>query len=234
MWEVRFLEVDAKGFELLNGLNCDVFTSVKHDVDNTHFVEHFIRFAGHDNDQPTKVLEIAEKHLKVYAAVLKLNGYEIRPKVDHPCKINEDGTRCIYLSLEDRIDIKDHLEISQNGEVTYSSIQAKNDLNKSLVANALADEDKKEILILLGEEHNWINAYKIYEILRKKFRNEKELKSYEELKYFAHSANSPEAIGISNARHAVQDHQNPKKIADLETSYKRLIELSVEYIAEIA
>jgi len=200
----------------------------------SNLIEYFIHVVNYENEEATKILEIAEKELRIYIALLRLNGYEGNLKVDFPCKINEDGTRTIYAFFEDKINVTDTVEVSINGEEVYSSYQGNIENNKELLAKALTNESKKELLILLGYEQNWINAYKIYEILKTNFQGEAELKKYGELKYFAHSANSPEAIGIDNARHAVQSNQNPKIIANLGVSYNKLIELSLEYINQNA
>jgi len=234
MWEVRFLGIDEGGFKFLKDLQNDIFFSLSHNLNNSNFVEYFIRIVGHDSEEATKILEIAEKELKVYVAVLRLNGYEGNLKVDHPCKIHEDGTKTVYAIFDDKINITDSVEVSVNEEVVYSSYQGRIVNNKVLLKNALANKTNKELLILLGCEQNWINAYKIYEILKKQFKPESELKKYDELKYFAQSANSPEAIGIDNARHAVQSTQNPKIIAIIDDSYNKLIELSLEFINQNA
>jgi hypothetical protein len=234
MWKVRFFGVDDSGFKFLKILQSDLFSTKSHNINNNQFVEYFIRIVGHGNEEATKILEKAEKELKVYAAFLKINGFEGNLKVDFPSKINDDGTETVYLFLEDTFNITDNYEVSMNEEVVYSSAQEVISNNEIFLRNVLADVTKKELMILLGYEHNWINAYKIYEILRKHFKSEAELKKYEELKYFAHSANSPEAIGIDNARHAVQSHHNPIKIANIETSYNKLIELSLNFIKQNA
>jgi len=234
MWEVRFFGVDDRGFMFLKDLQSDVFSSETLNLSGSKFIEHFIRIVGHDDEVATKILEIAEKELQVYSAVLKLNGYGGKLKVNHACKIHEDGTKTIYDFFEERINVSDVLEVHENGEIAYSSYQEKISNNKVLLENALADKTKKELLVLLGCDHNWINAYKIYEILKTHFIGEAELKRHDELKYFAHSANSPEAIGVGNARHSVQSHQNPKKIANIDAAYNKLIVLSLDFIIQNA
>ena len=232
MWKVRFLGIDNGGFKFLKDLKDNVFSSKTQNLNNSKFVEYFIHILGHDNEKVTRILEIAEKELKVYVSVLKLNGYEGNLKPDYPCKINKNGTNTVFAFFEDKLNITDSIEVFVNGEVVHSSYQVKISNNKMLLENALANTTKKELLILLGCEQNWINAYKIYEILKKHLKCEAELKKYDELKYFAHSANSPGAIGIDNARHAVQPHQNPKKIANINTSYNKLVDLSLEFITQ--
>lgn len=228
MWKVRFLGIDKNGYTFLKNIQNDLFSVETHN--NSNFIEYFIHIVNHENEEATKVLEIAEKELRIYISFLRLNGYESSLTVDFPCKINEDGTRQCTLFFEDKINVTDTVEVSINGEEVYSSYQSNIEKNKELLVKALKNESKRELLILLGYEQNWINAYKIYEILKTNFQDEAKLKKYGELKYFAHSANSPKAIGIDSARHAVQSHQNPKIITDLEISYNKLIELSLEYI----
>jgi hypothetical protein len=83
----------------------------------------------------------------------------------------------------------------------------------------------------MAKEANWVNAYKIYEILKHNFKSEKDLKQYPELSTFAHTANSPNAIG-DEARHSVQKTDNPKIIANLEISYEKLKELSIKFLMQ--
>lgn len=232
MWEVRFFGVDDKGFKFLQDLTSETFSKQEHDLKGNNFIEYFINIKSYDNEEATKILEIAEKELKIYVTLLKLNGYKSNLKVDHPCKINEDGTRMVYMFFEDKINITASIEVKVNGEIIYSSYDDKITNNKKLLNNSLENEIKKELFMLLGYEENWINAYKIYEILKHHYKNEKKLKKIDELSSFAHSANSPDAIGIGNARHAVQLQQSPKKIANLPASYKKLIELSLEFIKQ--
>ena len=100
---------------------------------------------------------------------------------------------------------------------------------KDIYSKSKHSEIKQQLLVYMGKEENWINAYKIYEILKHHYTNEKELKKYPELSTFAHTANSPKAVG-EDARHAVQNTQNPKNIANLQISYKKLKELAMEFL----
>jgi len=230
MWKVRFFGIDEKGYRSLKDAKDNFFSSNSHGINDSNFIEYFIHIVGHDDDEPTRILEIAEEDLKLYNTFLMLNGYNYNLTVDYPCKINADGTSVVYAFFEDHINITNVIETSINGNMVYSSDQEKKDNNKKLLDKVLGNETKRELFILLGSEKNWINAYKIYEIIKCNFQNESQLKKYDELKDFAHSANSPKAIGIDNARHAVQTHDSPKIISDLDTSHKKLIDLSLEYI----
>jgi hypothetical protein len=232
MWKIRFFGIDDNGFQFLTDLKENVFCSYKHNLNNNKFVEYFILIEGHDSQEPEKILEIAEKELKIYISLLKINNYNCNLKIDYPCKINKDGSKTVYAFFEDKINISDSIEVSVNGETVYSSYQNKIEENKIILKKSLENSVKRELLVLLGYQKNWINAYKIYEILKTHFKCENELKKYDDMKYFAHSANSPKAIGIENARHAIQASQNPKKIANLNTSFNTLINLSLEFIKQ--
>lgn len=228
MWKVRLLGIDDNGFNFLKDLSDDVFCSQKN---NGNFIEHFVCIKGHDDEEPEKILEIAEKELKPYIFILKQNGDAISNlKLDLVCKVHGDGSDESYMFFKEIINFSDNLEIFENGEGIYSSNQDKIKKYKIILEKSSNNMIKKDLLILLGLEHNWPNGYKIYEILKKYYKPEPELKRHQELKYFAHSANSPDAIGKETARHAVQDTQNPKKISDLKTAYNKLIELSLKFI----
>jgi len=229
MWKVRLQGLDEKGYEFLYDLRKDMFSRKESSHKNNKYIEYFINIEGYDDTEPTKILEIAEKELRVYISVLKLSNHRFNLEVDYPCKVNEDGTIHGYLFFVDHINITDNCQMSVNGIDTKLFDKNFDDI-KSILNNALNDATKKELLILIGGEINWINSYKIYEILKKHYMKESDIKKYKELRYFAHSANSPEAIGIENSRHAVQPHENPKKTANLYDSFNKLSELSKDYI----
>lgn len=232
MWLVRFHGVDERSFQFLQNLGTgDEFEFKIQDLGNGNkFTEYFICVKNHEGVAPSEILAIAETQFKIYAALLKINGYQWKTTLDSVTWVNVDGTLETYLFLEDKINTSDSVEVFINGEIIFSSENANLEKNKILLGCALADTVKKELLILLGEEENWVNAYKIYEILKTHYKTEKELKKFSELESFAHTANSPNAIGVQNARHSVQSNNNPKKIASLETSYRKLIELALDYI----
>jgi len=230
MWKVRFFGIDDESYKFLTELNGDIFSRKEVRHGGGKFVEYYLHLSGYDDIEPTKILVIAEKELSVYESLLKLNRFSPNARVDHPVKEDNDGTETVYMYFTDTISITDSVDVFINDENVYSSQNAKIEDSKVILNNVLSDNVKKELLILLGSEVNWVNAYKIYEILKKHHMDEADLKKVSELKYFAHSANSPNAIGVNEARHAVQSHKSPKKIADLNLAHSSLVKLSLQFI----
>lgn len=230
MWKVRFFGIGFNEYEFLTSIKENVFS--KNDISHGGgiFTEYYFNVDNHDQEAPANVLALAEEELKVYRSILNLSNYNCEIKVDHPVKIEGDGTETSYMFFYEKLSISCSFSASVNGVLHTSSEEEKKELAKQILENSLSNSKKKQILILISQDINWINAYKIYEIIRENYQGEKTLKSYKELKSFAHTANSPNAIGLENARHGVQSHQSPNEIAILEDSWRKLKELALEYI----
>ena len=228
MWKIRFFGIDDKCYNFLKQINGDIFSRQDIFCDSLSFVEYHLYLSAYNDVEPTKILEIAEKELLVYESLLKINGFSPNVRVDHPSKIKEDGTETVYMYFTDELRVTDSVFIDSEH---VSSFQCQSSEDCRIIIDIVSSDSlKKELLILLGLEVNWINTYKIYEILSKNYTKERELKKFTELKYFAHSANSPDAIGIDEARHAVQSGQSPKKIANLKSAHTVLTRLSLQFI----
>ncbi|MCW8929894.1 MAG: hypothetical protein OQL19_06625 [Gammaproteobacteria bacterium] len=65
MWKVRFLGIDKNGYTFLKEIKDDLFSSESHDINDSNFIEYFIHVADHDEEEATKILEIAEKELRI-------------------------------------------------------------------------------------------------------------------------------------------------------------------------
>lgn len=180
--------------------------------------------------EPIRILEIAEKELSIYESLLKINGFTSDIRVDHPTKINEDGRETVYMYFTDTIKVTDSVYEFINGNHIYSPQNESVEDSKVILNKISSNNIKKELLILLGLEANWINAYKIYEILNKHHMKDKDIRKIAELRYFTYSANSPNAIGVNQARHAVQSQQNPKEITNLKLAYSSLVALALQFI----
>ena len=234
MWKVRFFGLSNDSFDFLNELTEDTFSIKNVEHKGSSFTEYYLHLENHDEEDATKILEKAEIELQVYSSLLKLNNLKCEIKVDFPCKVHDDGTETVFMSFFDTICITDEAFAVTNDEIIIDAQKQKIDSYKVILQNAFAKEINKELIILLGKEINWINAYKIYEILKTHFIAENELKKDSTLKYFAHSANSPKAIGVGEARHAIQRTENPKQIADLKQAHKKMVDLSLKFIKDNA
>lgn len=234
MWKVRFFGIGIEEYTFLTSITESVFSQniINHEAGK--FTEYYFNIDNHLQEAPANVLALAEEELKVYHSILSLSNYNCEIKVDHPVKVEDDGTETAYMFFHEKISVSCSFFASIDGEKHTSSGTLKEQDAKLLLKNSLSNIKKKQILILISQEVNWINAYKVYEIIKENYKDEKTLKSYKELKSFAHTANSPNAIGVEKARHGVQSHQSPNEISSLEESWRKIKELAIEYIKENA
>ncbi|MCJ8326244.1 MAG: hypothetical protein MJK08_03995 [Campylobacterales bacterium] len=229
MWHIKLNNIDENSFIILKSiLNDNIFCK------NIKFPKHVVKeyYLKLENDlisSAPEALSIGEDEIKLLSSILNLYHYNNKITVDCPYEIDSEGTRTMHLTFVDEINIADSLNINSNNELFFSSEEEKKDNMIKMYNESKNSEVKQQLLRYINIEKNWINAYKIYEILRANFKTEKELKAMPELKTFAHSANSPKAIG-DEARHAVQNKKSPKITANFKNSYLKLISLSIEFI----
>jgi hypothetical protein len=230
MWKVRILGLDEKSFGFVMKFDPECFSSNNFPHGEATITEHYFQMGDQYGADATIVLVHAEEQLKIYRSILNLSGYKSELKVDHPIRIEEDGKETIFLSFIDELCISDFVDALVVDGESFGTEDRSVEFAKKIIASVRSDPTRRDLLVLLTSEVSWINAYKIYEIIKSNYIPESDLKKLPELKYFSHTANSPEAIGIEEARHAVQSHQSPRKIADLKSAHSRLVQLAVEFI----
>lgn len=179
-----------------------------------------------------EALSKATDEFKALSSLLKIFGHNKNNiQIDSATEVYPDGTRTNYLIFSDIVMISDEIYIYANGTLLDSKQNTEIENMKNIYANVQTSQEKYRLLNYMGKEKSWVNAYHIYELLKHYYIQENDLKKIPELATFAHTANSPHAVG-EDARHSVQTVDKPKKIANLDTSYKKLIELSLKYITE--
>ena len=227
MWHIKLQGFDENIFKTLKTiLNDRIY---KKEIEKYNITEYYLILDEQHISSAPEALSIGEKEIKLLSSILKLLNIKNNISVDIPYEVNEDGTRTGYLSFSDTVYITDELKIYSNNSLIYSTEEETNKLMQDIYSKSLTSDIKKKLLIYLGKETNWINAYKIYEILKHYYLDEKELKKIPELSTFAHTANSPNAIG-EDARHGIQTHDNPKNIANLESAYNKLKDLAIKFL----
>jgi hypothetical protein len=102
----------------------------------------------------------------------------------------------------------------------------------------LAEEDEivKNVFRLITEfEPNWINLYKVYEIVKKDAGKKKiEEWTKNKISQFTHTANSQSAIG-DDARHGVDRNDPPKEpmsISEAEALIRNLLQKWLQWKCE--
>jgi len=227
MWHIKLQGVDENIFKTLKTiLNDRIY---KKEIEKFNITEYYLILDKQNISSAPEALNIGEEEINILSSILKLLNIKNNISVDIPYKVNKDGTRTGYLLFSDTVHMMDELKIYSNNSLIYSTEDETNKLIQDIYSKSIVSDIKKKLLIYLGQETNWVNAYKIYEVLKHHYLEEKELKKIPELSTFAHTANSPNVIG-KDARHGIQIHKNPKKIANLESSYNKLKELAIQFL----
>lgn len=168
--------------------------------------------------KPEDVHSIATKlfqHISALAMIY-FPGFPLL-KPDIICEVDEEGKRHRRFALSATISV----------DSSSCSIQLKGgqDIIRNLEFESwrkLAEEDEivKNVFRQFRDfEHNWINLYKVYEILKKDAGNKNKIDKIDRIKQwidkdkirqFTHTANSQSAIG-DDARHGVDQNDPPKE-----------------------
>ena len=180
MWKIRFFGIDDKCYNFLKQINGDIFSRKEIFCDSPSFIEYYLYLSSYNDVEPIKILEIAEKELLVYESLLKINRFSSNIRVDHPSKMNEDGTETGYMYITNEVRVTDSIFI--NGEHISSFQDQSPEDCKTIIDIVSSNILKKQLLILLGLEMNWSNSYKIYEILGDNYIKKRELDKIDELK----------------------------------------------------
>jgi len=227
MWHIKLIGLDEKNFKTFKTILKDRIYDKK--IEKYEIVEYYLILDNQEISSAPEALSIGEDEIKILSSILTLFDIKNNISVDIPYEVNADGTRTGYLSFSDTVSMTDELKIYSNNKLIYSTEEDTQQFIQKIYSECLTSNTKKKLIVYLGKEINWVNAYKIYEILKDEHTEEKELKKIPELSTFAHTANSPNAIG-EEARHGIQKHDNPKNIANLQNSYKKLKELAIKFL----
>jgi hypothetical protein len=131
-------------------------------------------------------------------------------KPDIICEVDEEGKRQRWVALS--------ATISVDSSSFSIQLEGGQDIIRNLEFESwrkLAEEDEivKNVFRQITDfEHNWINLYKVYEIVNKD-AGKKKIEQWitkDKISQFTHTANSQSAIG-DDARHGVDKHAPPKE-----------------------
>ena len=226
MWHVKLNNINEAQFDVIKYVINDRIYCKPYQIDEDTYKEYYLVLENQEVTSVSEALTQGKDEIKILASILNNHNYKNNITVDFPCEIHAKGTKTIHFTVVDKINISDVLiSIHSNNTLIFSEEEEKKKSIKNMYLKSKNSQIKKQLLIYMDKEKNWINAYKIYEILKHYYKKEKELKKYPELSTFGHTANSPKAIG-EEARHAIQKNDNPKNIANLQISYKKLLELA--------
>ena len=231
MWHIKLNNINKNQFKLIKNIINDKIYIKEITIYHQIYEEYYLILDIDEIESAPEALTKGENEIKILSSILNLQGYKNNIIADYPYKIHENGTRTCYMSFKDKVKITDELiSIYTNNKLVYSSEKEKQIIMNDIYSKSQNNEVKLKLLAYLNKEKNWINAYKIYEVLKKNYKKEKELKEYPALSNFAHTANSEKALG-EESRHAINEKdQAPKNNANLEKSYITLKELSISFL----
>jgi hypothetical protein len=127
-----------------------------------------------------------------------------------------DGNSHFYMHFTEKINVRDSVSIKvmdSSGNVVDEIGPA--DAVPVWVLLGLKDEAVEKVFRLFGHQHNWVDLYRIYEVIEHDVGGidvivDNDWTTKSSLKLFKHTANSPGAIG-DVARHGKETSDRPPK-----------------------
>lgn len=169
-------------------------------LDNSAFSLHLPEFAPLED--AAEVKKAAETFLVRAAGACYASGTRPRDlQVAHVWKENDDGTKTVFVLIEECINLSDEVEIlaiDQSGKELY--ISPSHNIS-ALLKLSQVDAAVRKVLELLTRGADWVNLYRIYEAIQADAGTQLEKwSSSNKLRTFKHTANSAEVLG-HDARH---------------------------------
>jgi hypothetical protein len=151
-------------------------------------------------------------------------------KPDIICEVDEEGKRKRWVALSATINVGSSCSVS-------IQLEGGQDIIRNLEFESwrkLAEEDEivKNVFRQITDfEHNWINLYKVYEIVNKDARKKKieQWITKDKISQFTRTANSQSAIG-DDARHGVDKHAPPKEPMSLSEADALIMNLLQQWL----
>lgn len=158
-------------------------------------------------------------------AMVHFSGFPVlKPDVAGFCEIDETGKQICEFNLKAHCNIVDPIRLIVNVEVKGKGKSSPFEYHsKDWLSLAKKDEKVKKVIhFLTSYEHNFINLYKIYEIIQDEV-GRKKIEGWmtkEKVSDFKRTANHPDAIGYE-ARHGIPKNkekppENPMSLSDAE------------------
>jgi hypothetical protein len=141
-------------------------------------------------------------------------------RIGNIAKVKEDGTRDIFLSVSNTIHITGVTTVKIQGSNGTVKIVNPADRVPSWVNLGLTDAKVSKALRLLGtEENNWVNLYRLYEVIEDDIGGMDEIAdrgwaTKASIRRFKHTANSPTAVG-DESRHGRESTTPPPNPMEL-------------------
>ncbi len=193
--------------------------------DNDHFFMEYVLF--NDIEEADKVREIALKIITLINGSAKLRISGFRPiETGNVSYIDDRGNRHNFVLLQGSISARSRLKATAivtkpNGSEVEEEIEQSDQIRHTF---ALAESDPNvfdALRLYASNELNWVDLYKIYEIIKDDVGGLKALfnKRFvlkKDLRNFSHTAQHPGAIGDAarHARVAAEIPENPMSLSE--------------------
>ena len=207
-WLVLLEDVKKSDFDNLSNLrrSSDEFSLITENSEYYLTSSHWESLTNTSDvhGEATKLLEDISA-----VAMIHFTGFPLL-KPDIICQVDEEGKRQRWVALS--------ATISVDSSSFSIQLEGGQDIIRNLEFESwrkLAEEDEivKNVFRQITDfEHNWINLYKVYEIVNKD-AGKKKIEQWitkDKIRQFKHTANSQSAIG-DDARHGVDRNYPPKE-----------------------
>lgn len=214
------------------------FTSEKYRVieeDGKYYIKSS-EFNSFTND--SEVRKKAEELLELINGAVKIKMPNFKPvSLDAVIEIDKDGQQHRHISLRpepNRIRVK----TSGKVKIIYSGANSEEQENNKITDEefwvAEKNENVREVLRFFTKDLNWINLYKIWEVIKEE-QGDKVFKkgwaSEKKVDLFTRTANSKGAIG-NEARHALKKFRPPKKSMKLPEAESLIRTITNKWLSE--
>lgn len=142
-------------------------------------------------------------------------------------KIDEDGKRHRYVGISSNINCGEGADMSINCGQEEHFVQESIKFKNWMTLQKQSDKVVKVLHILNSYEHNWVNLYKVYEIIEGEVGSKitkDGWASKEKIKSFTRTTQSPGAIG-DDARHGIDRCDPPKNPMSLPEAQSLIISI---------
>lgn len=159
------------------------------------------------------VREVSTAILKVLNGATKLAlGGNLGLTVSCVVEQRPDGIECSHMCIVDTVLIKDSFVIRIfDSKGNFVNEYSPADFVPIWLKLGLQDDVVGKVFRLFGQQHDWVNLYRIYEVIEEDVNGivKKGWLTEEQKKVFKHTANSPTAIG-DEARHGKEPTSPPR------------------------
>ncbi|MCG9115908.1 hypothetical protein LH428_08605 [Laribacter hongkongensis] len=211
-WQVRLAGQQHDLAELSRSLCSETLSLVKDEHGQYYLASTKFDSCG----TPDEVLTVSKQLLAVLNGATKLAlGGNLGLSESGVLEQKADDTNTFHMFFSDTINVRASFDLSIT-DVDGNIIEEYKPADPVLkwVTAGLMDDSVGKVFRLFGQEHNWVELYRIFEVIESDVGGIDEIATIGwaqkgQLKIFKHTANSPGAVG-DDARHGKETTEPPK------------------------